>query len=239
MDSRPPSTIQFMIELAKMQRDLQSNLNNMFSELNSRLDELESKVATKICIPCPVDRCLKSFRTNGHRNRHIRNSAKKSHKDTLRKEHEKAAKDMNLIPDEDLSSDNDTDMGDNVHIEPQLTALLGNPDNSPLEIRAGFEPPLAEYSHDSHFPLRFWQPMPFYQNPNINDSVPTNYSNGGVDQVENQLGHQEFQREWDFESELLAHYQWLELLRQEIPGSGSDGEADDANQQWGMHGNEA
>ncbi|KAI1735119.1 hypothetical protein F4680DRAFT_453211 [Xylaria scruposa] len=235
MDSRatqPPNVIQFMIELAKMHSDLQSDVKKMFSLFSSRLDELDSMITTKIRIPCPVDRCSKVFGSNGHRNRHIRANVKKGpQKDTLFKQHEQAAKRLDLISDEDLSSDNDTDMRDDVHAEPQirspalstLAALLGNPDDSPLEIRASPEPPLTEYHH---VPTRFWQPMPVYQDPDINDFVPTSYPNGGVDQFE----HQDFQHEWGTQNELLTH-QFLEFLRQDIPGSGSD-----ANQQWGVHG---
>ncbi|KAI0383274.1 hypothetical protein F5Y04DRAFT_250977 [Hypomontagnella monticulosa] len=79
--------------------------------MSSRLKQLENDVQTRICIPCPAEKCNKTFKSNAHRNRHIQDWIARESKDGshghLLEEHRNAAKTLKLVLKNDHGADPD------------------------------------------------------------------------------------------------------------------------------------
>ncbi|KAI0455564.1 hypothetical protein F5B21DRAFT_184762 [Xylaria acuta] len=158
-------------------KDTKSQLKDANSQLmdaNSRINSLQSTIQSTIQIPCPAKDCLKRFRNNSHRNRHIRTCVEKGPQREPRwKEHEDARKilnlDLNPASKEDPVSDNDTPWEDDMQLDPQNhtaahSELATLQDNPPLlEVRSISEARLPDHSQATrpltHLPVTYQVPL--------------------------------------------------------------------------------
>ncbi|KAI0420426.1 hypothetical protein F5X98DRAFT_383060 [Xylaria grammica] len=154
----PVSLPELLLSILNKLKQMETDIVNA----NKRIDVQQQEINSRIRIPCPAKGCLKYFQSNGHRNRHIRNSIKKGPEREPRwKEHEDARGDLKLALKED--TDNDSDQ-DNELREPQtepavttlpnipaLTGFEGYPPS--MEVRTTAVPENTAFFHTSMGPM--------------------------------------------------------------------------------------
>ncbi|RWA11766.1 hypothetical protein EKO27_g3337 [Xylaria grammica] len=168
------NTLMQPMNIAELLRLVINKLTHIESELEkakSRIDIQQKEINSRIRIPCPAEGCLKSFHTNGHRNRHIRSSVKKGPEREPRwKEHEDARGKLKLALKED--TDNESDREDDVLREPQIdpaipaipaaaatTAFEDYPASAPATMISGYLPTTPSLSQFLYHPP-FTHPPP-------------------------------------------------------------------------------
>ncbi|KAI0444638.1 hypothetical protein F4803DRAFT_572632 [Xylaria telfairii] len=175
-----------------------TSLELQFKEMDSRMNELEGMIKSKIRIPCPVEGCLKWFRSNGHRNRHIRNSVEKGERDPRWKEHEEARKKLKLdltptskedpVSDIDMAGDDGVPLGPGINTA-SLDELIALQDHLHLqEVRSNSEPQVADHSRTTQ---RFMQPLVFYPVPLYSGLEPMNHDEDSSWELQGQISQRQ------------------------------------------------